>query len=175
MRVMKTAGLLALVLMMTCSGCADEPEAEAARMSVETSRTHVQTAVKEVADLLSSAGPQISEATGKWRVCSAEPVASWQYSAGGAVTSAQAASVQAASVTNAVAAIAEVLQGSGWVVETEGTDPEPYANLEKDGLRLALGESRRDPGLVALGVKDECIDTTSEQDSLLGEEDRILG
>ncbi|QIK77089.1 hypothetical protein [Nocardioides piscis] len=175
MQVMRSwgpAGLamtMAMALALSCAGCADGPRPEEAAMSVETSRTNVRTALADVADVLSAAGHQITGATGKWRVCSAEPVASWQYSAGGLVTSPQAASVDAA-----VAAIVEVLQDGGWVVETQGTDPEPYANLEKDGLRLALGESRRDPGSVALGLKDECVETTSEQDSLLGEQDQLL-
>lgn len=171
MHVMNALGPvgLALFVALACVGCTDGPRPEEAAMSVETSRTSVRTALEDVADVLSAAGHQITGATGKWRVCSAEPVASWQYSAGGLVTSPQAASVDAA-----VATIVELLQGSGWVVETQSTDPEPYANLQKDGLRLALGESRRDPGSVALGVKDECVETTSEQDSLLGEKDQLL-
>ena len=169
MRVMKTLGLLLVTLALTCAGCADEPEPEEARMSVETSRTRVQAEVKDVAELLATAGHQLPEATGEWEVCSADPP-QLKYSAGGLVTS-----PDAASITDAVAAIAEVLKGNGWAVETEGTDPEPYANLEKDGLFVALGESRRAPGSVSLGVKDECVATTSEQDSLLGEVDQILG
>lgn len=167
---MRTLALMALVLMLTCAGCADEPRPEEAEISVESSRTRVQAAAKAVAELLRSSGHEINEATGKWRVCSAEPVASLQYSVGGLVDS-----PRAASVSEALASISEVLQGSGWVVETEGTDPEPYANLHKDGLRVALGESRRERGSVALGLKDECIDTTPGQDSLLGEQDRVLG
>lgn len=52
-------------------------------------------------------------------------------------------------------------------------DPCPD-HLEKDGLTVALGESRHSPGSVSLGVTDECVATTPEQDSLLGEVDQIL-
>lgn len=163
--VVNLLGVLTLLGVMM-SGCGDpRVSAEEAADDVRTSRAAVEEAARSVADVAGGVGLDLGPLAGSWSVCSAEPPR-LEYGAGGSAT-------PAGSVPDVIAALTEVLEEDGWTVEDAGSEPEPYAVLTREDLRASLGESRRHPGRVSAGVTGPCIDTTEEQDSLLGERYRV--
>ncbi|MDN4160979.1 hypothetical protein [Nocardioides abyssi] len=162
MRARLVALTLAVLMGATMTGCG-EPKVspEEGAEATEAARAEVEDALRSLADVASGVGLDLRPLSGRWSVCSAEPP-SLEYTAGG---SAKPDSTTA----EAIAALTEALEADGWAVENAGTTPRPYAVLVRDDLRASLGESRRHPGEVDAGVGSPCVDTTNEQDDLLGE------
>jgi hypothetical protein len=138
-----------------------------ARAATHESSSQVRAAVQEAGDVFDQTGLRVTEATGSWSVCSSNPPR-LKYSGGGHAQTKGKASAAA------IHALSRALVDAGWVETSSGSGPRPYATLERNELILSLGESRRYPGAVTMSVTGPCIDTTEEQDSLLGETDRII-
>jgi hypothetical protein len=156
-----TLALTALVG-VTMSACGDpKVSPEEGAEATTASRAVVEDAVRSLADVAEGVGLDLRPLGGEWSVCTAEPP-SLEYSAGGSAK-------PPGTTTEAIAALTEALETDGWTVENAGTEPRPYAVLVRDDLRASLGESRRHPGEVDAGVGGPCVDTTNEQDALLGE------
>ncbi|NHC21847.1 hypothetical protein G6553_01485 [Nocardioides sp. IC4_145] len=160
--------LVALVLALTTTGvlvtgCGDpKVSAEQGAQDTESSRAQVEEAMREVADVVAGVGLRLGKLTGGWSVCTAEPP-SMEYDAGGGGEPGEL------SPAEMIAQVTDALKTAGWTVENAGTEPRPYGVLTRDDLRASVGESRRYPGHVTVGVVGPCIDTAREQDALLGE------
>lgn len=128
----------------------------------------MRAAVQEAADTFDQNGLRVTEATGSWSVCSSNPPR-LKYTGGGR------APIKGTSSEAAIADVSKALAESGWTETTSSSAPRPSATLENDRLNLSLGESRRYPGTITVSVAGPCIDTTDEQDSLLGETERVIG
>ncbi|GAB2456484.1 hypothetical protein GCM10027062_40880 [Nocardioides hungaricus] len=151
------------VLMLASAGCGDSGGDQSG--SPGSARTGVQDSLRSVATVAADAGLELTGATGSWSVCSSNPPR-LKYAAGATAT-------PSGPVADAVAALTAALEQDGWQVDRSGTDPEPYATLTRDDLSASLAESRRAPGTVSVGVTGPCVDTTDDQDSLLGDTDDI--
>lgn len=160
--------LVALVLALTTTGvlvtgCGDpKVSAEQGAQDTEASRAEVEDAIREVADVVAGVGLRLGRLTGGWSVCTAEPP-SMEYDAGGG------GEPERLPPAEMIAKVTDALEAAGWTVENAGTEPRPYGVLTRDDLRASVGESRRYPGSVTVGVVGPCIDTAREQDELLGE------
>ncbi|MCR6033025.1 hypothetical protein GGQ22_16495 [Nocardioides sp. zg-579] len=160
--------LAGLVLALTTTGvlmagCGDpKVSPEEGAEGTAASRAEVEEAVREVADVARGAGLEVGRLTGGWSVCTPEPP-SLEYDAGGGGDPGDL------SPAAMVAKVTDALEAAGWKVENAGTDPRPYGVLTRGDLRASVGVSRRYPGQVTVGVVGPCVDTTNEQDDLLGE------
>lgn len=161
------AAAVLVVCAVLLAACESAPDPEEAAVDTSESRDAVQEAMREVAAASADAGYEVPAATGSWSTCGVEPKASMQYAAGGT------ADPGADGTSTAITAIAQALEGQGWSEESAGESPRPFANLTKGDLRASLGESRRESGKVSVGVVGPCVETTPEQDNLLGEEDDV--
>jgi hypothetical protein len=159
------AALAATVVVL--GGCGSDKDPKEAAVDTSESRDAVQEAMREVAGASADAGYDVASATGSWSTCGVEPKRSMQYTAGG-TTPAGADGTAAA-----IAAIADALAAAGWAEDSAGETPRPFANLTKGDLRASLGESRREQGAVSVGVVGPCVETSEEQDALLGEQDDV--
>lgn len=160
-----TLTVLALlgVTMTACSDPKVSPEEGAE--GTAASRAAVEDAARSLAGVAAEVGLDLAPLTGSWSVCTVEPP-SMEYSAGGSAK-------PTGSTAEAIAALTDALEADGWTVENAGTTPRPYGVLTRDDLRATIGESRRHPGEVDAGVGGPCVDTTKEQDELLGEKYEI--
>lgn len=149
------AALLAGALVLA-SGCgADESGDEGADrasgdVTPEQARDRVVTASRDVAATLGALG-EVADLGGAWAVCGSPPAEAVEYRASGVLRAADAPEV-------AVPAAADALAGAGWAPTGEGSDPQPWANLERDGTTVSLRvDPRRGSGGVAVAVADACV------------------
>lgn len=57
-----------------------------------------------------------------------------------------------------------ILESKGWQRTGSGVSPSPYANLEKDGLRVKLGpDPLHDSEAMSFGISGDCVRVTGEQ------------
>ncbi|GAA4082813.1 hypothetical protein ACFFOS_15405 [Nocardioides kongjuensis] len=108
---------------------------------------------REVVDLLTGAGLEVTRAAGVAEYCQSEPAPGVTYRSGGAVAGTPA------EVPAQFAAAREALVAAGWSVVTEGADgTRPWANLGRDGLRLGLSQAKHGERLLGFAItSSECV------------------
>ncbi|MCY7402568.1 MAG: hypothetical protein LH477_16730 [Nocardioides sp.] len=163
-------------VLVAVAGCGEgrvtgEPSAPVGTGEVEASRAAVQESLRSVVDIATGLGLQVPEASGSWTSCGAEPLR-LKYGAGASGTPAGVAGTS--TMAEAIATLADALAEAGWTLEGTTTEPRASAVLTQDDLQASLGESRRNPGAVSLGVTGPCLAVAPEQDALLGERDTVL-
>lgn len=150
------AALAAGCAIVALAGCGDEPSKEQSVASKDEVRQAVHVSVKDVAAQATAAGLTVREASGAFDTCGVEPVIQMKYDA---FVNADPGDL---SGPDAVTAVSAALAASGWTETKSGTGPEPWANLEKDGVDASVRLSKAEPGTLDIGVAHPCVDADRE-------------
>ena len=148
---------LAALALLALPGCGVDDE-EAMR-DLDRLAEQVMATGGEVVESLEEAGLEVERAVGQGDYCQMEPAPGLTFLLGGRVAETAAYAEQ-----HGVAV--EALQEQGWEVTDEGEyarsgeQPEPYARLARDDLRLSLDETSledSDALVFSLRRDDDCI------------------
>jgi hypothetical protein len=166
------AGLVVLLLALTLGGCMNDPDPADAKASLQSSRATVMAEIEKVGTQLATDGATLAEASGKYSVCSSAPTTSLEYGGGGKLAG------DPRPVEERIDAAAAVLEKDGWKVvatsKENASAKRPYANLEKDGLRLSLNpDVLRGSDALVFNIVGECLPATKQQVGELGGTDTI--
>jgi hypothetical protein len=155
MRAVVSVGLALLVTIG--SGCGSGPDPEEAANEVTSSRDAVVDALRIAAKSAAGVG-SLGRATGRYAVCGSPPAEAVEYRA--------SVLVQAGQHAAAVPAITDRLADDGWEILDEGSDPDPWSNMERDGV---TGSVRVDPmqgsTALVLAVAGPCVSVAEGQTS----------
>ncbi|WP_101523459.1 hypothetical protein [Nocardioides houyundeii] len=142
--------VLITVLVAGLAGCGSDPEEGSAPVDTDEQREQVVSRLREISETVAPQG-EVSDLYGKWTVCGGPPDAGVEYRASGRLVPSvdPGASVQAA---------AEALVAQGWTVTEEGSDPQPWANLERDGVTASLRINAYRSDEVTFSVAGDCVE-----------------
>lgn len=145
------ATAVTVVLALAAGGCGVDERKGAAELA--TLQDSVLARTREVVDVLAGAGLEVTRAAGVAEYCRSEPAPGVTYRSGGAVAGTPD------EVPAQFAAAREALLAAGWVVVTEGADgTRPWANLERDDLRLGLSQAKHGERLLGFALTSgDCI------------------
>ncbi len=157
--------LTAAAMLMVAGGCGGGVDDEQAGRDLDALQSRIVSETEDAVQALEDAGLTVERAAGIAEYCQTQPAPGVTYRAGGVVT-------EQGDPADQVAMLRDALTDLGWTVDTEGTDPTPFANLTRDDLRLAIAVSRRqdEPG-TTFGITGPCIEV-SESDFLHGDDRR---
>ena len=167
------AGLVVLLLALTLGGCMNDPDPAKSKATLQSSRSTVMAEIEKVGKQLATDGAALAEASGRYTVCGSAPTTSLEYGGGGKLSG------DARPVEERIKAAADVLEEDGWkvVATSEGNSKakKPYANLEKDGLRLSLNpDALRGSDALVFSIVGGCHRATKQQVGELGGTDTIV-
>jgi hypothetical protein len=149
------------VLSGMLAGCGDKaPDPATSKVSLDQSRTAIQSATRKALDVAEAAGFAAPSASGQWLGCGMESTSGLEYHAGASLTGGQG------DVAERVERLAAALATSGWT-RRETTTDQPFAQLGDDKLLLTVKESRIHPGSLELGISGPCVRATSDQEAEL--------
>jgi hypothetical protein len=165
-------GAVVLMIALTLGGCMNDPGPADSKSALQASRSSVIAAIEKVGKQLATDGGTFSEASGQFGVCSSAPTTSLEYAGGGKVTG------DPRPIQERIDSAAAVLEKDGWkIVATSKGNAKakrPYANLEKDGLRLSLThDALRGSDALVFSIVGECLRATKQQVGELGGTDTI--
>ncbi|WP_114424159.1 hypothetical protein [Nocardioides houyundeii] len=141
---------LVTVLAAGLAGCGSEPDEGSTQVDTDEQREQVVSGLREISETIAPQG-EVSDLFGKWTVCGGPPDAGVEYRASGRL-------VPSADPGASVQAAAQALVAQGWTVTEEGTDPQPWANLERDGVTASLRINAYRSDEVTFAVAGDCVE-----------------